>query len=75
VPVQPAQLEEDAMSIYTSPSVLAFRRHSRTATRRADPQLYVAVALFVAVLIAEALFIAAAAPSLSDIGLLYAATT
>jgi hypothetical protein len=76
-PVQPAQLEEDAMSIQTSPSVLAFRRHSRTATRRApaDSQLYVAVALLLAVLIAEAFFIAAAAPSLSDLGLLYAATT
>jgi hypothetical protein len=76
-PAQPALLEEDAMSIQTSPSVLAFRRHSRTATRRtpADPQLYVAVALLLAVLIAEAIFIAAAAPSLSDAGLLYAATT
>jgi hypothetical protein len=65
------------MSIQTSPSVLAFRRHSRAAARRApvDSRLYIAVALFLAVLITEAFFIAAAVPSLSDIGLLYAATT
>jgi hypothetical protein len=66
------------MSVQTSSSsVLAFRRPARRTGRRVstDPQLVIAVGLFAAVLIAEALFIAAAAPSLADIALLYVTTT
>jgi hypothetical protein len=66
------------MSVQTSSSsVLAFRRPARRTRRRVstDPQLVIAAALFVAVLIAEALFIAATAPSLADIGSLYVTTT
>ena len=63
------------MSIQTLPSPITFR--ARTAARRAPAvaKLYLAAALFVAVLIAEALVIAAAAPSLADIGALYVTTT
>jgi hypothetical protein len=66
------------MSVQTSSSsVLTSRRPARGTGRRVstDPQLFVAAALFVAVLIAEALFIAAAAPSLADIASLYVTTT
>jgi len=66
------------MSVQTSSSSgLTLRRAARGTARRvsADPQLFVAAALFVAVLIAEALFIAAAAPSLADIASLYVTTT
>jgi hypothetical protein len=66
------------MSVQTSSSsVLAFRSPARRAGRRVsiDPQLVIAAALFVAVLIAEALFVAATAPSLADIGSLYVTTT
>jgi hypothetical protein len=65
------------MSIQTLPPVIAFRRRAPTAARRtpADRQLYIAVALFLAVLVADAVVIALAAPSLGDIGSLYLATT
>ncbi len=66
------------MSVQTSSSsVLPFRRTARGTGRRvsADPRLFIAAALFVAVLIVEALFIAAAAPSLTGIGSLYVTTT
>jgi hypothetical protein len=74
-PAQTAPFQEDQMSIQTLPSPLTFR--ARTTPRRAPAgaKLYTAVALFVAVLIAEALIIAAAAPSLPDLGALYIATT
>lgn len=77
-PAQPALFVEDQMSIQTSfPSALAFRRTARGTGRHvsADRHLVVAAALFVGVLIAEALFIAAATPSLTDIGSLYVTTT
>jgi hypothetical protein len=47
----------------------------RGAARRSgpDPALLIAVALFLAVGIAEAAFIALAAPSIPDIGSIYAA--
>jgi len=47
----------------------------RGAARRSgpDPALLIAVALFLAVVIAEAAFIALAAPSIPDIGSIYAA--
>jgi hypothetical protein len=50
---------------------------SRGASRRSgtDPAFLIAVALFLAVVIAEAAFIALAAPSISDIGALYATAT
>lgn len=46
----------------------------RDASRRSstDPATLIAAALFIAVLIAEAAFIALAAPSVADIGSLYA---
>ena len=47
----------------------------RGAARRSgpDPALLIAAALFLAVVIAEAAFIALAAPSIPDIGSIYAA--
>jgi len=48
----------------------AARRHSGV-----DPGLAVAAALFLAVLIAEAIFIAIAAPTIADIGSLYVTVT
>jgi hypothetical protein len=74
---QPALFEEDQMSIQTSPSALALHRQARAASRRTptDPQLYIAVALFLAVLIAEAFVIAVAPPSFTDIGSLYVTST
>jgi hypothetical protein len=74
---QPALFEEDQMSIQTSPLALALHRHTRTAPRwtPAEPQLYIAVALLLAVLIAEAFVIAAAPPSFADIGSLYITST
>ena len=49
----------------------------RGAARRSgtDPALLIAAALFLAVVIAEAAFIAWAAPSLPDIGSLYITVT
>ena len=40
-----------------------------------DPRLFVAGALFLAVLIAEAMFIAFAAPTIAEIGSLYITVT
>jgi hypothetical protein len=53
------------------------RRTARSAVRSssADPQLFAAVALLLAVLIADALLIWGAAPSLGDLGSLYVSTT
>jgi hypothetical protein len=47
----------------------------RNASRRSgtDPALLIAAALFLAVVTAEAAFIALAAPSIPDIGSIYAA--
>jgi hypothetical protein len=76
VPAQPALFTEDKMSIQTSPLPLTFRGRARAARRGpAVPQLYIAVGLFLAVLIAEAFVIATAPPSLTDIGSLYITTT
>ena len=49
----------------------------RGAARRSgtDPALLIAAALFLAVVIAEAAFIALAAPSIPDIGTLYITVT
>ena len=49
----------------------------RGAARRSgpDPALLIAVALFLAVVIAETAFIALAAPSIPDIGSIYATVT
>ena len=41
----------------------------------ADPKLFAAVALLIAVLIADAILISAGAPSLVDLGSLYLTTT
>ena len=50
---------------------------SRGASHRSgtDPAFLIAAALFLAVVIAEAAFIAVAAPSIPDIGALYATVT
>ena len=50
---------------------------SRSAPHRSgtDPAFLIAAALFLAVVIAEAAFIALAAPSIPDIGGLYATVT
>ena len=56
--------------LHSDPSGL---RHDRAAA--IDPGFLVAAALFAAVLIAEAAFIALAAPALTDIGSLYITAT
>jgi hypothetical protein len=50
---------------------------SRGASHRSgtDPALLIAAALFLAVVIAEAAFIALAAPNIPDIGSIYATVT
>jgi len=50
---------------------------SRAASHRSgtDPALLIAAALFLAVVIAEAAFIAVAAPNIPDIGSLYVTVT
>jgi hypothetical protein len=58
----------------TSPAGTAFGRSS-SRQRAADPAFLIAAALFLAVVIAEAAFIAMAAPSIPDIGALYATVT
>jgi hypothetical protein len=52
-------------------------RPRRGAARRSgtDPAFLIAAALFLAVVIAEAVFIALAAPSIPDIGALYITVT
>jgi hypothetical protein len=58
--------------IRTAPSVTPIRR-GRSAGRRwhVDPATAIAAALFLVVLIADALLIAAAAPKIADLGALY----
>ena len=65
------------MSLHPSSSVFTMHGPTRSAVRSssADPKLFTAIALFVAVLIANALLIWAAAPSLTDLGSLYVTTT
>jgi hypothetical protein len=64
------------MSLHSSASTLPLRRASRSAVpRSADPKLLAAVALFIAVLIADALLIWAAVPGLADLASFYVSTT
>jgi hypothetical protein len=61
------------MTIHTLPALGPAAAFSQSASRgRANPALLIAAALYIAVLIAEAVFIARAAPSLPDIGSYYA---
>jgi hypothetical protein len=61
------------MSFHPSSSALPLRRRVRSSST--DPQLLTAVALLLAVLIADALLILAASPSLADLASLYVSTT
>jgi len=61
------------MSLHSSSSVFTMRHPVRRSA--ADPKLFAAVALLIAVLIADAILISAAAPSLVDLGSLYLTTT
>lgn len=61
------------MSLHPSSSAFTMRHPVRSSS--ADPQLFTAVALLLAVLIADALVILAAAPSLADLASLYVSTT
>ncbi len=64
------------MTTRTMPAPSAATPASRRTSRSfADPALLIAVALFLAVVIAEAAFIALAAPSIPDIGSLYITVT
>lgn len=67
---------EDEMSLHPTHSGFTMRP-VRSAARRssADPQLFTAVVLLLAVLIADALLILSAAPSLADLGSFYVSTT
>ena len=61
------------MTIRTMPAPSAATLASRrTARAFANPALLIAVGLFIAVAIAEAVFIARALPSLPDVGAFYA---
>lgn len=60
------------MTTMTSPAGTA---RSASRVRAADPAFLIAAALFLAVVIAEAAFIALAAPSIPDIGALYVTVT
>ena len=61
------------MSFHPSSSALPLRRPVQSSST--DPQLFTAVALLLAVLIADALLILAASPSLADLASLYVSTT
>ncbi len=65
------------MSLHSSSSAFTIRHPARRAVQSssADPKFLIAVALFVAVLVADALLISAAAPSLADFSSLYVSTT
>jgi len=65
------------MSLHTSSSALPSRRAPQSAVRglSADPKLFAAVSLLIAVLIADALLILAAAPGLADLASFYVSTT
>jgi hypothetical protein len=65
------------MSIRPSSSSFALRHAPRSAVQNssADPKLFIAVALFLVVLIANALVILAAAPSSTDPASFYVSTT
>lgn len=65
------------MSLHPSSSAFTMRHPGRRSERRpfADPQLFTAVALLLAVVIADALLILAAAPKLADLASLYVSTT
>jgi hypothetical protein len=65
------------MSLHSSSSAVTMHHPARGAVEKssADPKLLIAMALFVAVLVADALLILAAAPNLADLGSLYISTT
>ena len=63
------------MSIQTLPSPVTFRARSTARRAPVDRMLLIAAGLFLVVLIAEAIVVAVAAPSLTDIGALYVTTT
>jgi hypothetical protein len=58
--------------VHTAPAVTPFRRGGTGANRRSrfDRATAIGVAVFLIVLIADVLLIAAAAPSVADLGLL-----
>lgn len=65
------------MSVHLSSSALPSHRTGGAAAQGAytDPGLFTAVALLIAVLVADALLILAAAPSLADLATVYITTT
>jgi len=65
------------MSLHSSPSAFTSHRVAPSAgqSSSADPQLFTAIALLLAVLIADSLPIVAAAPNLADLAALYVTTT
>ncbi len=65
------------MSLHSSASTVPLRRAPRSAVPNssADPKLFAAAALLIAVLIADALLIRAAAPNLADLASFYVSTT
>jgi hypothetical protein len=58
---------------HTAPAITSFRGIGNAVGRRSrvDPATAIGLAVFVIVLIADALLIAAAAPSITDLDLLY----
>ncbi|MFZ2068760.1 MAG: hypothetical protein WAV27_22540 [Xanthobacteraceae bacterium] len=65
------------MSLHAPSSALPLRRAPSSAVQdsSANPKLFVAVTLLIAVLIADAILISAAAPSVADLASLYVTTT
>jgi hypothetical protein len=65
------------MSLHASSSALPLRRAPPSAVQDSptNPKLFAAAALLIAVLIADALLILAAAPSVADLASLYVTTT
>lgn len=65
------------MSLHASSSALPLRRAPPSAVQDlpTNPKLFAAAALLIAVLIADALLILAAAPSVANLASLYVTTT
>jgi len=65
------------MSLHSSSTAVTMRRPARSAVQSSsiDGKFYAAVALLIAVLVADALLIWAAAPSVADLATFYVSTT
>jgi len=65
------------MSLHLSSTAVTMRRPARSAVQSSsiDGKFYAAVALLIAVLVADALLIWAAAPSVADLATFYVSTT